>query len=206
MQITWHGLACFRLQSDGTTIITDPLFSGSGLRGPRIAAVLVAVTDRSAAGQIDLPDGPPTPRLIAGPGEYEAGGILVEGVALPRGSNHTGYRIIIDGINVVTVGSLAHRLDSEAVSALAGADVLIVPVGGGSVLNGKQAAELVSLLEPRIVVPCFYKIPGLTVKLDSLDKFCQEIGVCPIETLPKLKLTRQDLPAEAMKVVILDKA
>ena len=206
MQLTWHGLACFRLQSDGAAVITDPLFSGSGLRGPRISANLVAITDRTAAKSIDLPDGPPTPRLVAGPGEYEAGGILVTGVALPRGGHAIGYRIIIDGINVVTVGSLGQMPDSEAASELAGADILIVPVGGGGGLNGKQATALVSLLEPRIVVPCCYKIPGLTVKLDPLDKFCQEIGICPKAALPKLKLTRKDLPAEEMKVVILEKA
>ncbi|MDO8560013.1 MAG: MBL fold metallo-hydrolase [bacterium] len=206
MQLTWHGLSCFRLQSDSASIITDPLLSGSGLRGPRISANLVAVTDPTTAKHLDLPDGPTAPRLVAGPGEYEAGGILVEGVAAKRGGPLTAYRIIIDGINIVTVGTLGELPDSEAVAALAGADILLVPVGGGSVLSGKQAAELVTLLEPRIVVPCYFKIPGLTVKADPLDKFCQEIGICPKDTLPKLKLTRKDLPAEEMKVIVLEKA
>lgn len=206
MQITWHGLSCFRIQTDGAAILTDPVFGGSGLRGPRTAATLIAVTDRAAAATFEMPAGTPPPRTISGPGEYEAAGILVEGIALPRGGNHIAYRIVVDGICVVTLGTLPTPPPAEELAGLIGGDVLILPVGGGPVLNAAQAASLVNLLEPRIVIPCYYRLPGLTLKLDSLDKFCQVIGICPKEALPKLKLQRNGLPTEEMKVVMLAKA
>lgn len=204
VQLTWHGLACFRLQADGASLITDPVFTGSGLRGPRLAANVVTLADRAA--KIELPGSDVPVRLINGPGEYEAAGILVEGTALARGANRVAYRIVIDGISVVTFGMLPTLPPAEAVAALTGSDVLLLPVGGGPVLSAAQATELINLLEPRIVVPCAYRIPGLTLKLEALDKFCKEIGVCPTEELPKLKLTRKDLPAGEMKVIVLAKA
>ena len=204
MQLTWHGLACFRMQADGATLMADPLPNG-GWRGPRLAANLIALTDRASAATVGAPGGEPPPLVVSGPGEYEAAGILVEGAALPRGGLHVGYRVIVGGITVVTLGMLPTPPPSDALAALTGGDVLIIPVGGGPVLTASQAAHLINVLEPRIVIPCAYRLPGLTLKLDPLEKFCREIGVCPTETIPKLKLTRRELPTGEMKVVVLAK-
>lgn len=206
MQLTWHGVACFRVQTDGASVLIDPVLAGSGLRSPRMNANIIVLTDRAAAEKFEVPATDPRPLVVSGPGEYEAAGILVEGTAIPRGSSRVGYRIIADGISIVALGMLAAPPSAEAMSALAGSDVLLLPVGGGPVLSATQAAQLITQLEPRIVVPCAYRIAGLTLKLDPLDKFCKEIGICPTEELPKLKLTRKDLPAGEMKVVVLAKA
>lgn len=204
MQITWYGLACFKIQTDATTLITDPEFSGSGLRGPRLQANVV--TFSTGRDWRKLEGGTtPTPRIIHGPGEYEIGGILIEGTAVLPGGAHTCYRVIADGINILALGPLATLPDNGQLATLGGCDVLLVPVGGGPVLPAAAASRLVGLLEPRIVIPCSYRLPGLTVKLDPLDKFCQEIGVCPTEELPKLKLQRKDLPAGELKVIVLAK-
>ncbi|MDD5110022.1 MAG: MBL fold metallo-hydrolase [Patescibacteria group bacterium] len=205
MQITWHGLACFRLQADGAVCITDPIFTGSGLRGPRLNAASITLSDRTTVGKLGSL-GDPAPRIIAGPGEYEAGGILVEGITLSAEGHHTAYRIIADGINVIVVGMLPKLPSPEAAESLAGGDILLLPVGGGPVITAAEAAKLVGWLEPRIVIPCCYKIPGLEIKLDPLDKFCKEMGICPKETLPKLKVSRKDLPADEMKVMVLEKS
>ena len=206
MQITWHGLACFKLQSDGAVVLTDPLFTGSGLRGPRLAASIITLSHAAAAKNLNLNGITPPPLVANGPGEYEAGGVLVEGIATPAGQLHTCYRIVADGITVTTVGDLAKLPIEDEVQALAGTDVLLLPVGGGPVLDAPAAAKLVSWLEPRVVVPCYFKTPGLTVKLNSLDKFCQEIGTCPTEELSKLKLSRKDLPAGELRIVILSRS
>lgn len=205
MTITWHGLGCFRLQADGAILITDPLFSGTGLRGPRLNVNLITLSDQSAA-KLDVGSGSPAPRLITGPGEYEAGGILVEGTAVPPFGKTTCYRIIADGLKIIVIGALSTVPKAEDVAALTGGDILLIPVGGGPVLSAAHAASLINILEPRVVIPCYYKIPGLTMKLDPLDKFCKEIGVCPNEELPKYKIARKDLPASEMQVIVLQKA
>jgi L-ascorbate metabolism protein UlaG (beta-lactamase superfamily) len=49
--------------------------------------------------------------------------------------------------------------------------VLLVPVGGLSALKANQAAEVISLIEPRIVIPMHYHLPNLTPKLDPVSNF-----------------------------------
>jgi len=82
-------------------------------------------------------------------------------------------------------------------------DVLLLPVGGRYTINGKQAAEVVSLLEPSIVVPMHYALPGLTVELDGPELFLREMGVKEAQTRDSLSIAREGLPEET-EVVILE--
>jgi L-ascorbate metabolism protein UlaG (beta-lactamase superfamily) len=78
-------------------------------------------------------------------------------------------------------------------------------VGGGNSLNAAQAAELVSLFEPNIVVPMHYKIPGLKLDLDDVDRFLKEMGVTEPREEATLKLTTSGLPEETETVVLKPK-
>ena len=49
-------------------------------------------------------------------------------------------------------------------------NVALVPVGGGGGLNVAKAAEVISLLEPNIVIPMHYATPEAKVALDSLQQ------------------------------------
>jgi L-ascorbate metabolism protein UlaG (beta-lactamase superfamily) len=89
------------------------------------------------------------------------------------------------------------------VEALGTVNVLLVPVGGGSSLNAAKAAEVVSLIEPNLVVPMHYSTPDTKLKLDSLSKFLKEMGLGKTDAQPSLKATRSSLPSET-KVVVLD--
>jgi L-ascorbate metabolism protein UlaG (beta-lactamase superfamily) len=89
---------------------------------------------------------------------------------------------------------------------LDGVDVLLLPVGGGEVMDAKAANEAISEIEPRVVVPLYYDIPGIKAKLASVNVFCKELGVCTREDVNKLKLTKKDLPAEDMLVMVLERA
>ena len=70
-------------------------------------------------------------------------------------------------------------------------------------MNAAKAAEVVSLLEPSIVVPMHYNTPAVKVPLDKLDKFMKEMGLHEAETMPTLKVTKSSLPDET-KVIVLD--
>jgi transposase len=47
-----------------------------------------------------------------------------------------------------------------------------------------------------------YKVDGLKIDLDSVDKFVKEIGLSA-EKLEVLKVEKKDLPQEGMRLVIL---
>jgi L-ascorbate metabolism protein UlaG (beta-lactamase superfamily) len=70
-------------------------------------------------------------------------------------------------------------------------------------LNAAKAAEVVSLLEPNIVIPMHFYSPEAKVQLDKLDKFMKEMGLHEAETMPTLKVSKSSLPDET-KVIVLD--
>ena len=81
--------------------------------------------------------------------------------------------------------------------------VALVAVGGGSALDAAKAAEIISLIEPNLVIPMHYSTPVAKVPLDNLNKFIKEMGLSKAETQPSLKVTRSGLPNET-HVVVLD--
>ena len=81
-------------------------------------------------------------------------------------------------------------------------DVALVPVGAGNGLNAAKAAEVISLLEPGIVVPMYYSTPDCKIKLDPLDKFLKEMGISNVEPIPSLKVTKSAIPTETRVEVL----
>ena len=63
--------------------------------------------------------------------------------------------------------------------------------------------EIITELEPRIVIPMHYDQPGLTFALDPLEKFLKEMGAEPTEPLPSLKIKKSDLSGDETRVVLL---
>src|SRR6266702_137772 len=84
---------------------------------------------------------------------------------------------------------------------VADADILLIPIGGRTTLNGAQAAEVISQVEPHIIIPMHYYNEAPEAP-DPLDKFCREMGIEVINTQPKLTVTRNSLPAEPQVIIL----
>lgn len=212
MIITWLGHSCFKLQdkigADGVTLITDPYSKETGLKLPSLEADLVTIShDHDDHNNVSAVKG--NPRVINCAGEYDVKGIFVEGIdsfhdeanGEKRGGNII-YRIEIDDISIAHLGDLAHTLDNTELEKLVGTDILLIPVGGHYTLDAKKAVEVISQIEPRMVIPMHYRHPDLKFELDDLEKFIKEIGVVPTYE-EKLKISKKDLPAEEMELVVL---
>jgi len=102
----------------------------------------------------------------------------------------------------VHLSDCADALSDKQLESLGGVDILLIPVGGKYTLDAKKAVEVVSQIEPRIVIPMHYQIEGLKYDLDPVEKFIKELGVKPRHE-EKLKISKKDLPAEDMELVIL---
>ena len=58
------------------------------------------------------------------------------------------------------------------------------------------------MLEPGIVIPMHYKIPGLKFELEEVDRFLKEMGVNdPLEE-DSLKLTKRNITEETQVVLL----
>jgi len=212
MYISWLGQSCFKIQDkttpDGITIVTDPFDKSIGLKVPNFEADIVTVShDHHDHNNVSALRG--NPFIINSAGEYDRKGVMIEGVesyhddkqGTKLGKNII-YRIEIDDITIVHLGDLGQILDNKQLEKIGGADILLVPVGGTYTLDAKNAVEVVSQIEPRIVIPMHYKIKNLKINLDGVEKFIKELGLKPtIEE--KLKISKKDLPAEDMELVIL---
>jgi len=213
MYITWLGYSCFKLQeksgNDGVTLITDPFGKDLGLKVPHFEADIVTIShDHSDHNNKEALRGDPF--IINTAGEYDIKNIFIEGVEAFHDNNkgevkgnNIIYRIDIDNISVTHLGDLGHTLDSKQLEILAGTDILLIPVGGKFTLDSKKAVEVVSQIEPRIVIPMHYKTPGLKEDLDGVEKFIKELGLTPRKE-EKLKISKKDLPQEDMELVILN--
>lgn len=212
MIITWLGHSCFKIQDkigpEGVCLVTDPFNKEIGLKVPNFEANIVTVSHQhldhnnvaALRGQ---------PFVIDCAGEYDYRGILVEGVdsfhdeknGIERGGNII-YRIEIDDISVTHLGDLGQILDNTQLEKVVGTDILLIPVGGRYTLDAKRAVEVIAQIEPRIVIPMHYQLPGLTTDLDEIDKFIKEIGLVPVHE-ERLKISKKDLPQEDRELVIL---
>lgn len=90
------------------------------------------------------------------------------------------------------------------VESLGPVHIVLVPVGGGSTLNAAKAAEVISLLEPNIVIPMHYATPESTVKLDGLNKFLKAMGLNEVAPQPALKVNSVNALPEETQVVVLE--
>ena len=209
MDIYWYGHSCFRLRGRDTTVVADPYDRSIGYPALKLTADVVTISNESPRhGTVSVVQAAnDRVRRIDGPGEYEVAGALIEGVATFRDKQHgkvagknTAYLIHLDEMTVCHLGALGHTLSPNQIEALKDADVLLVPVGGGGALNATEAAEVVSQLEPRIVIPMQYGTPSLG--LESAERFCKELAVEDQTVLPRLTVTKSSLPDET-RVVLL---
>ncbi len=215
MLITWHGFSCFRISETinghEVSVVIDPFTNQDGFKLPRnLTGDLVIVShEHDRHNNVEAVGG--NPFIISGPGEFEVKDAFVTGISTyhdsvegkEKGTN-TMYYVTIGDIHVVHLGDLKHALEEKHLEEFHSVDILFVPVGGGDVLNGKQAAEVVAQLEPRIIIPMHYGVGGAGGKLETVDAFLKAMGTGKIEALPKLKISKKDLPQEETKVITLE--
>lgn len=207
MQITWHGLSCFRIQTKDANIVIDPYDQSVGIKPPIPSKLTADITISSKEGPASryLKGVGGNPFIIATPGEYEIKNTFVYGYPIPEGKGQGSiFRIEAEDLTIACLGGLAKPLDNGEIEMIEEADIVFLPVGGGDALDCKNAVKLVSEVEPRIIIPCVYAIKGLKANLDPLEKFLKEFGIKNPETVDKYKITRKELPQEEVKVVILE--
>ena len=215
MQIIYLGHSSFLIKTNQAKIVCDPYPSNHpdlGLKCPKgITADIVTIShdhyDHTAISNVGG-----DPYVVREPGEFEIKGVNIYGVQVfhdeakgaERGENNI-YLIESEGLSVCHLGDLGHALDSEQANELSEVDILMVPVGGKYTLDAKKAAEVVSKVEPKVVIPMHYKVKDLTLDIEGVDPFLKEMGAEGVEVQESFESKSRDTLPEEMQVVVLEK-
>jgi len=181
MKIVWHGHSCFEV-SDGLTVVIDPHDGKSlGLRTPTVKGDIVLIShdhfDHNCA------------RIVKGdfvtvrePGARTVKGIKIKGIEADHDDAQGSKRgrvilfsFSLGGIRFCHCSDLGKMLDQSQIDAVAPVDVLFVPVGGVFTIDGAEARQLIDKLRPKIAVPMHFRVGGLSLSIQTIDRFLEGI-------------------------------
>lgn len=203
--IQYLGRCAVRVKGKEGVIVSDPFPKGGGFDPGKPTAQIVTLSNDDPQRISTTAVKPLKEQLfvINGPGEYEVGGIMVNGIRTYRdaekGAQHgynTIYVISIDEMTFCHLGDLGHELSTRQLEDIGVVDVLFVPAH--SQLGPAKLAETIASIEPRAVIPLYDSA-------EHLDKLAHELGLKEWEAQDKLSVTSSSLPAEGeeMRVVVL---
>lgn len=213
MKIRYLGHSAFVLTSDdGKKVLMDPYESGcyDGAVGYKPITEKVDVVTASHEHEdhfctTGLPKGY---EVVKTPGKHEAAGFHIYGVKTyhdTSGGKERGRNIIftvdVDGVRVCHLGDLGHILSREDAAAVGRVDVLLVPVGGHFTIGPKEALDVISALDPSVIIPMHYKTDVLGFPIAPVDDFLSLAGDHDRADTYEIELTRDDMGSRRIQVL-----
>lgn len=179
-------------------MLINPYQDSVGLNMPKLKVNVVATTDlnNDQTNNLDRLQG--DPMKITGPGEYEVQGIFFYGI--PNTGGRTMFVIEAEGIKVGHPGVTVKELSYKELELFEGVDVLLLPLTGE---DSKACSQIISQVEPRVIIPIQFKTPKVKEQLDTIDAFAKEMGVKDIGGEKKVILKKKDLPVEETQIQVL---
>lgn len=205
MIISWLGGACVRFQTGDVVIAANPPAKGAATKvnpfGADIALISLYQPEYSGADTVSY--GGKEPFIIDGPGEYEVKEIDVTGFQTsgPEGLLQTAYTFTFDGMRVAVLGAMSGDVPGNLREALDRVDILVMPIGGGELLDAEHAAKLAKACGAKAVVPVSY---GEKIhEKDALDRFAKALGAAEPVKADKFTVKSRDLVGKEVMLVVL---
>jgi len=210
MNIQYHGDFCFKITTkpggratEDVVIWTDAPEKKTGIRTPSGTADIVFLSHLSPDDEA-LSGFKGDPEMLYTPGEYSANGIGVTGIpsfrdgseGMERGHN-TIFVFDSEEIRLAFLGALGHMPEEKTIEKIGDPDILFVPISGDGTLSPKQTDELIRAIEPKVVIPMHYGLPGTS------EAFCRETGCSTNDPLPRFTFKKKDLDGKNMEVLFL---
>ena len=217
MKIKWYGQSLFELiakfqKDEKVILVIDPFDKKLGLKVPKLRADILLIShDHYDHSNIKAVSGDFL--LIDGPGEYEVKGVRVNGISAfhddslgkERGKV-TIFTIEMEEIKLCFLSDLGQKeLTQQQLEEIGEVNILMLPVGGKYTIGAKEASSVINQIEPQIVIPMHYKIPGLNVKLEGVDNFLKVTGMKDSERISVLSIKKKDLLEGETKIIVLEK-
>lgn len=213
MEIKYLAHSSFLIKTKEAKVVTDPFDPKLvGLKFPRQEADVVTIShshkDHSFT---ELIDGEPL--ILTWPGQFEKKGVRIWGYSSfhdkvegkERGNNII-YKIETEGISILHCGDLGAIPTDAQLDEIGDIHILMLPVGGKYAITVDEAVFLAKKIEPFIVIPMHYSVPGIAIEgLAPVSEFLTKMGITtPEEPLEKLVIKKEEFDVDqAMRVVVL---
>lgn len=221
MKIKWYGHACFRIEGDGVTIVTDPYTpEAAGLDPvdePADVVVMSSATDRFHSCSAMVPGDPEVLNAleISDRGPVEVRGTFFEALPTMESVEHKSspeanaiYRFELEGVSVLHLGDLGNPLTDEQLEMLRGrVDVLLALTGGPPTIELDDLDRAIAEIGPRVVIPMHYRIPKLRLDILPVEAFTSRYPEEAVRRAgaPAVELRPDTLP-ETLEIHVLDPA
>ena len=215
MNITWYGLGCFRINERSyPAIVTSPFINkDTEYTLPHLKTEIITLpTPKDNCKNIHWKGMRGQPHVFASPGEYEVGGLFITAIGTyrdnkrgaERGENIV-YTFHINDVSLCHLGDLGHLPTQSQLETIGSVDILCVPVGVPGGLTPTKVSEVISMIEPHIVIPMHYKTPGMKIERRPLDRFLKEMGISKENPLPEVNISSRDIPDETEVILLSPK-
>jgi L-ascorbate metabolism protein UlaG (beta-lactamase superfamily) len=206
-ELRWLGHTCVRIKAREAVILMDPADRSTGYGIGKQAADIVTLSNDPLGRNLAAVR--PEFQTIDGPGEYEMQNVFVTGARSYQTESrdndriyNTMYVVEVEGLKIGHVGNIGHSLTEAQAEPLEDVDILVVPVGGEQQFTYDKAVDLVTKLEPRVVIPMRYRTSFGGAGLGELEPFCKKLGMEVPEPEDKLVVKPSDL-GETVRLVVL---
>lgn len=195
-------------------LVTHPHFDHAGFPGAATEPLLKppvreSDADASAENRGGVPRRPGPPRwpyaIVRSTGVHTAAGVEVVGVLADhddQGGRRHGVTAMyvwdMGGVRFAHLGDIGQKaLRPEQRAALAGVDVLFVPVGGQTTLDAAGARALIEDIRPRVAVPMHYGTARVRFyEFEPIAAFLKEFPRVRLLDADTVRFRRADLPSE----------
>lgn len=207
MIITWHGQYTLKIQSQAATVLIDPYAPNCGLSPLRMKVDIVALSNPMSPTMSHTNGIQGNPRIINTPGEYAINGLALYtlGWNASAGTEQAIQRWHIEHVVLLHVGALNRPLTDQELQEIekSSIDILFLPIGVGGGLTRHQALELLTIIEPKIVIPIHFKLPKLKEELEGIEEFAKEVGADPRSYESKLTIKSRSKLPDGLATIIL---
>ena len=205
MKLKYYGHACFSLSYEGgPTLVIDP-FDETVTYPPcdEICDAALLSHDHFDHNHVQSLRGEFV--VLREAGSYEVRGVRITAVpsfhdkqrGALRGRNLI-FRIEGDGLTIVHLGDLGHMPDEAQLRAIAGADVLLTPIGGTYTIDTPEAEELIRLAQPKHAVAMHFRTPDYDFNTSTCEAFERDMHA--VRMPREVEITKENLASlpEAM--------
>lgn len=205
MKLKYYGHACFTLRfADGTVLAIDP-FDESVTYAPCDAICDAALLSHDHFDHNHTQSLRGEFTVIREEGVHDVRGVHITAVhsfhdkqrGALRGKNLI-FRIEGDGLTIVHLGDLGHMPDEDQLRAIAGADVLLTPIGGTYTIDTPEAEALIRLAQPKHAVAMHFRTPDYDFNTSTCEAFARDMHA--VRMPREVEITKENLSSlpEAM--------